>query len=172
MKKSQTLFFIIILVQLILLGACNSGKKNLMQQNYAGVGIASPPAIVYKTKKDYDDKVPVTLSADKGKITAYPAPSDLLRGGQFTYPTKLNQAYLLDNRGISVNTAFLSFTYADYYNMDMVLNADRLMNYILDDDPFEEYYELGRRNDFANFGQEINAIIDQGKLAQYKNQIQ
>jgi hypothetical protein len=56
--------------------------------------------------------------------------------------------------------------------MDMVLSAERLMNYILDDDPFEEYYKIGRRNEFKNPEGEINVIIDQGKLEQYKNLIQ
>ena len=73
---------------------------------------SSAPALLYKTKGDYADLVPVTLSEDRLSIVAYPAPSDL--AGHLPRPTALAQGYWLDNRGIGPNTAFLKLTYADY----------------------------------------------------------
>ena len=109
------------------------------------------------------------LSADKQKIVSYPAPTDIRRGADFTYPTKLHSGYLLDNRGIGINTAFLRFTYEDYYNMDNIPTADRLMEYIIDDNPFLELYQLGNRGEYTDIEQEINKIIDENKMKKFTN---
>lgn len=140
-----------------------------MNETNESMGMASPPAIVYKTRKDYYYNVPVQLSEDKQQIVSYPAQSDIRRGTTFTYPTKLTGGYLLDNRGISVNTAFLRFTYEDYYNMDLAPTAENLMNYIIDDDPFTEFYEVGRRYDYDDIESEINEIIRSGGLTKNTN---
>ncbi len=132
-------------------------------------GVPSPPAIVYKTKGDYSRQVPVILSADKKMVVSFPAQSDLRINGKFTYPDVLEHGYLLDNRGINQNTAFLKFTYEDYYNMDNIPTAERLLNYILDDDPFIEMYDFGRRGQFENAVEEINQIILSGKIPEKKS---
>lgn len=137
--------------------------------NNGSVGLASPPAIVYKTSKDYFKNVPVLLSDDKQKIVSFPAASDIRRSDGFVYPAKLHHGYLLDNRGIGLRTAFLRFTYEDYYNMDNIPNAARLMDYIIDDDPFIEYYVVGNRGNFGDIEREINEIIDNHKLNSFKN---
>jgi hypothetical protein len=150
--------------------SCSSTKNGTMNQNQSSVGIPSPPAIVYKTKADYFDKVPVTLSDDKTKVIAFPAQSDIRINNNFTYPTKLNDGYLLDNRGISSNTAFLKFSYDDYFTMDNVPTAESLMNYILDDRPFTEFYEIGKLGDYKNPIKELNALIDKEGLKKISNQ--
>lgn len=131
--------------------------------------VSSPPAVVYKTRENYYDKVPVTLSADGKTIIAYPARQDLMRGGEFAYPTRLNDDYLLDNRGISPNTAFLRFSYPDYYNMDNIPTAERLMNYLLDEKPFTEYYEVGRKGEFKDIIAELNRMITEKELQKLEN---
>ncbi len=168
MKKLIIFWALGILAGGAVLLSCSSSKKSGME-NKGKTGVASPPAMIYKTKKDYSKNVPVTLSADKQKVVSYPAQSDIRRGKDFSYPTKLAEGYLLDNRGIGPNTAFLRFTYEDYYNMDNVPTAERLMNYILDDDPFTELYEVGRRGDFENLEDEINEIITGNKLKKFNN---
>lgn len=142
-----------------------------MSQEIKPIGVPSPPAIVYKTKGDYAKQVPVILSPDNKMVVAFPAQSDLRINGEFTFPDVLEQGYLLDNRGINPNTAFLKFTYEDYYNMDNIPTADRLMNYILDDDPFLEMYDVGRRGQFKNATEEINQMIRSGKILEKKNLI-
>jgi hypothetical protein len=170
MKTHTFLLLSMILIGVVLF-SCSSSKNNTMNQNTGGSGISSPPAIVYKTKMDYYENVPVMLSADKKKIVSYPAQSDLKRGGEFTYPTKLKNGYLLDNRGIGLNTVFLRFSYADYFNMDNIPTADRLLNYILDDDPFVEFYEVGQRGDYTDIEAQINEIISKNQLKKFQNQI-
>lgn len=169
MKMKLSIRGLILLISGCLIVACSSQKKAGMNGNNQSMGMASPPAIVYKTKKDYYSHVPVQLSDNKQKIVSYPAQSDIRRGNTFSYPTKLTNGYLLDNRGISVNTGFLRFTYEDYYNMDLVLTAENLMNYVIDDDPFTEFYEVGRRYDYHDIESEINGIINNGGLKKYKN---
>lgn len=133
------------------------------------MGLSSPPAIVYKTKEDYSQLVPVILSADKKKIVSFPAQSDIRINDNFPYPDALEDGYWLDNRGISQHAAFLKFSYEDYYNMDNIPTAERLMNYIVDDDPFIEMFEVGRRGQFKNLVEDINQMIREGKLTEMKN---
>lgn len=168
MKKLIFLWVFSILAGGAVMLSCSSSKNSGMNNN-GKTGVASPPAMVYKTKKDYSKNVPVGLSEDKKRVVSYPAQSDIRKGKEFTYPTKLTDGYLLDNRGIGPNTAFLRFTYEDYYNMDNVPTAERLMNYILDDDPFTELYKVGNRGDFENIETEINELIESNKLKKLKN---
>jgi hypothetical protein len=169
MKKSQLFWILGILLGGALLASCSAAKKSGANQNDGNMGISSPPAVVYKTKKDYAKNVPVTLSEDGSSVVSYPAQSDIRKGDSFAYPTELSEGYLLDNRGISPNTAFLRFTYEDYYNMDNIPTAERLMDYIMDDAPFSEYYEVGLRGDYENIEKAMNEIIEGNKLKKYKN---
>ena len=171
MKNSGIYFPLITLILATLLLSCSSSKKN---QNHTktgndkqgAIGVPGPPVIVYKTKKDYFDHVPVTLSDDKSKIVSFPAPSDIKRNGEYTLPTRLSDGYLLDNRGISKNTAFLRFTYDDYYTMDNIPSAIRLMNYVIDDDPFIEMYNCGTKADFDNPVETLNLKIENGEISE------
>jgi hypothetical protein len=142
------------------------GKKS---GNHNQSMVSSPPVVVYKTRDNYFNKVPVTLSADGKTIVAYPAQTDLMREGKFSYPTLLDEEYLLDNRGITPNTAFLRFSYEDYYNMDNVPDARRLMNYILDDDPFTEFYQLEPMGNNIDLVEKINQMISEKKLQKFEN---
>jgi hypothetical protein len=89
--------------------------------------------------------------------------------GNFTYPDELVDGYLLDKRGINEHAAFLKFTYEDYYNMDNIPTAERLMNYILDDDPFIEIYDAGKKGQYKNIIDDLNTMILQGKIREMKN---
>jgi hypothetical protein len=174
MKKNSIFIIAILLATSCVLISCSSSRKNQTQtkkndDSRGTVGVPGPPVIVYKTKKDYYDHVPVTLSDDKSKVISYPAPSDIKRNGQYTLPSRLKDGYLLDNRGISKNTAFLRFTYEDYYTMDNIPTADRLMNYVIDDDPFTEMYDCGRKSDFDNLEEQLNREIENGEISEYKN---
>ncbi|MFG6382029.1 MAG: hypothetical protein K1V87_08010 [Muribaculum sp.] len=89
-----------------------------------------PRAVVYKTNGDFDDLVPITLSADKQAITSYPAPSDITPSQK---PVKLADGYLLDRRGININTAFTRYTYAEYASMKTAPSIDTLKAAIMPD---------------------------------------
>lgn len=66
--------------------------------------------VVYKTNGNWNEYVPVTLNPERTAVVSYPAPSDLVGAT----PVKLRDGFLLDRRGISTNTAFTRWTYAEY----------------------------------------------------------
>ena len=117
---------------------------------------ALPPIIVYKTTKDYSKNVAVTLSEDKKRIVAYPAPTDV---SERSYPTALQKGYWLDNRGISPNTAFLSITYEEYAKLKKTPSLDELYKMIVATDPIKKMYLCGRGTTHDGIISEMNALI-------------
>lgn len=137
------------------------------KQKATGTSSAGAPTVVYKTKADYNKYVPVTLSADKKEIVAYPAPKDVFYQGKLSYPVQLEKGYLLDNRGIGLHTAFLNISYEDYAKLTTVPALAELYKQILEKDPFTEIYNLGDRSRFKNEVEEINQIIKKGGLKKF-----
>ena len=132
-----------------------TGTKNPDEQNVSAV--ASPKVIVYKTKKDYSHNVPVILSDDKKTIVSYPHPKDVYYNGRLAYPTPLVDGYLLDNRGIGPNVAFLSYTYEEYCKLDKVPDINTLYKKIIDKDPITEMWLCGFRH---NYGSDISVKLN------------
>lgn len=130
--------------------------------------IAGPPTLIYKTRNNYNDKVPVLLSEDKKDIVSYPDPRDLKIADRFTYPTLLSQGYLLDNRGINKNVAFLKLSYEEYVALPAKPDRAALMNMILDNDPLTALYFCGSRKQYkeATIISQLNTIIDEQKITQ------
>ena len=158
MKKS--IFFGLILAVLISVNA-NPPTATKM------VGRPSPQAIVYKTKGDYSKYVPVTLSEDKSRIVSYPAPQDVFTNGKLALPTQLAHGFLLDNRGIGANSAFIKITYEEYAKLTQSPSPDELYKLIIDKEPFTEMYDLGPRSNFKE-DKVICNIIKKHKLKEYK----
>ena len=123
---------------------------------------SSAPALLYKTKGDYADLVPVTLSDDRRSIVAYPAPGDIT--GHLPRPTALAQGYWLDNRGIGPNTAFLKLTYADYAQLSAAPSLADMEALIMDRDPLTALCDCGPRSAYANPTADLNALITAGSL--------
>ncbi len=123
-----------------------------------------PPVIIYKTKSDYRDKVAVTLTEDKSKLSSFPAPSDVIQQGELALPIGLADGFLLDQRGINEQVAFLSMTYANYSHLAKTPAAGELMDMILDADPLVEMYHCGNSQAFTSIVDELNALILAGKL--------
>lgn len=123
---------------------------------------ATAPTLLYKTKADYHDLVPVTLSDDHRSIVAYPAPSDV--AGHRPQPTALAQGYWLDNRGIGPNVAFLKLTYADYAQLSSAPSLADLEAMIIDRDPLVALCDCGPRSTYANPAADLNALIINGRL--------
>ncbi len=148
----------------------NDTQKMEEQKEAVGGTIVqpSPPVIIYKTKNDYYNKVPVILSDDKSKITSYPGPSDLIRNKELALPIKLNDGYLLDVRGINQNVAFLDITYGAYTKAMRVYTVQQLYDMIIDKDPLLEMYDCGNKNKYKDEVMEINTVIDEGKLDSFK----
>jgi hypothetical protein len=126
--------------------------------------ITSPPCIVYKTRSDYSKNIPVLLSEDKTKIVSYPDVKDVYFNGELAYPTQLNDGFLLDNRGIGPNVAFLAVTYEQYSRLDKTPPATDLFNSILDKDPVLVMYQCGSRIQYKEIVIELNELISSGKI--------
>ena len=137
------------------------------KQASTGSTNTGPPTVVYKTKADYSKYVPVTLSADKESIVSYPGLTDIYYKNKLAYPSVLKSGYLLDNRGIGANTAFLKLTYEDYAKLNTVPPLTELYNFILDKDPCIEIYNLGDRSRFKDEVTNINKIISKGGLKKF-----
>jgi hypothetical protein len=70
------------------------------------------------------------------KVIAYPSQTDIIAGESFSYPTRLSNEFLLDNRGIGQHSAFLKLSYAEYAEMEDDMSAESLLLKIIDPDPF------------------------------------
>jgi len=117
-------------------------------------------ALIYKTKNDYSNLVPVLLSAAKTEIVSYPNPNDLKVGSRYQLPTFLVNGYLLDNRGIGKNVAFLKLTYQEYSELQNPPTLTELYNYIIDKDPLTELCDCGNKSKFTDIENQLNNLIE------------
>jgi hypothetical protein len=127
-----------------------------------------PFVIIYKTKKDYSENVPVTLNDDKTKITSYPGIKDIFYNGKLALPTKLNDGFLLDNRGINKDVAFLNMTYEEYSKLKEIPLIKDLMKMIIDKDPLTEMYNCGSRSQYKDIANDLNKIISDNQINRFK----
>lgn len=152
----QTILSIFIAV-FVLSSCC---KKNLPQTDKVNRDMNKqskpfPPTLIYKTKADYFNNVPVILNDDKTMIVSYPDIKDVYYKGELAYPVKLENSYLLDNRGINKNVAFLKYTYEQYSKLDKTPSIDDLFNSIIEKDPLSELFKCECARDTSD----INKII-------------
>jgi len=132
------------------------------------VATPGPPCIIYRTKADFSNLIPVELNAEKTQLTSFPDVADIYREGELAYPTPLSGGYLLDNRGIGPGVAFLKLTYEDYRKLDGTPTAAELMDNILERDPLTEMYQCGNRSQYTDLVTELNRKITSGRLAECK----
>ena len=165
---------ILIFFLSIVIFSCSNSKVNKSKQSETvdeSTTIktkAGPKAIIYKTNADYFNNVPITLSDDKSTIASFPGIKDIFYRGELAYPTKLNNGYLLDNRGIDDNVAFLKYTYEQYSTLGKTPTSEELFNNILDDDPLTEMYNCGSKFDYTDLVSELNEAIDNQKLVSFQ----
>lgn len=144
---------------------CAGTNKTLAQGPPAAAGPGSLPVIVYKTKKNYRQLVPVTLSEDKSKVVSYPDPADYATGVKRWLPVPLHKGYLLDKRGINRNVAFLKLTCKQYAKLKQAPSVDELYSMIADKDPLTAFCISGNRSNYpADPVKKLNAQIDKKKL--------
>lgn len=168
-------FVLVIFIISVLASSCktsnNSGSKDKQGKETPAVGVqvSSPPIIIYKTKKDYYDKVPVILNAGGTEITSYPAPGDVYYKGKLAYPGKLADGFLLDNRGIGPNVAFTDITYEAYSKLMSSPDPKTfLFSRIADKDPLLEMYDCGKKPNNKDVVDYLNGIITSGDLSRCK----
>jgi len=163
-------FYFFALIILIVLQGCKCKEKavqtsepeiELVKVEVGGTIIpaALQPTLVYKTNKDYSRNIPVIMNAEKTDIISYPAPSDVYFRGTLAYPTQLEDGYLLDNRGIGPNVAFLDYTYEIYATLKQAPDKETLLKRIIDKNPLMELWDCGPRNQGSNEIRDLNILI-------------
>lgn len=129
------------------------------------MAVTGPQALVYRTKEDHANHVPVLLSEDGSTIISYPAPSDLRSETGPPKPTDLGKGYLLDNRGIGASVAFLNMDYATYAALEQAPPLEELMGMITDKDPLKDLYSCGPRTRFTDIAAELSDMVKSDALA-------
>ena len=153
---------------LVLLNISCSPKKEIVQNNREKLLeqslVSEPPVLVYKTNRDYNNLVPILLSDDGKTIISYPHPNDLKVGSGYSLPTILSDGYLIDNRGIGRNVAFLSISYEEYSKLKNAPSIEEIYKLIIDKKPLVELCNCGTKANFINIEKEINYMIENNKL--------
>ena len=163
MIKNTLKTLVALLMSVTFLTSC-SKKVVFVSENFS----QNPPLVIYKTKANRDMNVPIRVMEDRKTIITYPDPTDVFTNGKLAYPTKLAKGYLLDNRGISLSSVFLSYDYATYSKLTNIPKEADLLKSIIDFDPFLEMYNCGYRYDYPNDVQAANDIIQNGLLKKCK----
>lgn len=164
--KHTKLFASLILISGILASCCTA-KKAETAKPIAGVGIPGPKVIIYKTTNDYSRLVPVILSDDKMSIASYPDIKDVFINGVLAYPTRLHDGFMLDNRGISANVAFIRLTYEEYSKLPATPTPVELLKMIVDKQPLTVMYNCGPRSAFNEVENELNTKIDASDFSSF-----
>jgi hypothetical protein len=154
--------YLIIVLLSVLAWSCHSKKKKAL--SFEPKYVPGANAIVYKTKANYNNLVAVTLSDDKSEIISYPHPTDVYKDSLVALPTVLNKGYLLDNRGINTNVAFLKITYKEYAQLSEAPSLKVMYDMIIDKDPISEMCNCGHKESIENIVEKINYLIDKNKL--------
>jgi len=151
-----------IFIALVLISTCCTSIKQANDMN------SLSPVIIYKTKSDYVNNIPVILNSTKDRIISYPAVSDIYINGILALPTKLKNGYLLDNRGINENVAFTSFTYKEYSQLEKTPSTDILFEQIIDKAPLIEFHRCNCKKSYKSYNKEIRKGFNNCKSKYYE----
>ena len=164
MKRAIAIILPLLAIALFTAGCCHS-KKSTQSLNSNSAG---PHAIIYQTRNDYSDNVPIILSDDRKSVESYPDVKDVYYQGKLAKPTVLHKGWLLDNRGINKNVAFINLSYEQYSQLKSTPTAEELLKMVIDKNPVTRMYDLGLRSDFQDIETEINQRIDAGNISEFK----
>jgi hypothetical protein len=147
---------------LILMGmsACQSSRQVPVSSGSSNL----QPVLVYKTKADYSQQVPVIMNESKTTIVSYPDPHDLRNADGLLTPIALKEGYWLDRKGINGNVAFLNMTYEAYAALNQAPSLEELEKLLLDRDPLTELCNYGNQVPTQEVVKELNKMIRKGTL--------
>jgi hypothetical protein len=148
MKKNAIFIFLSVFTTISFLSCkCHKNTTQGVVQNITpaqGVAKVTAPVIIYKTNEDFYKRVPVVLNDEKTDIISYPDIKDVYYNGELAYPTRLENGFLLDNRGIGKNVAFLTYTYEEYSKLAATPSKDELMSKIINKNPLIALYKCDK----------------------------
>ncbi|MBP5365268.1 MAG: hypothetical protein J6Y82_05030 [Bacteroidales bacterium] len=153
----------LVMLLSVLLVACKQQAELNNTLSVSSPVNALRPVVIYKTKGDYYYNVPITLSDDKQMIVSFPAPTDVKAGDVYLLPTKLAKGYLLDNRGIGINSVFTKYTYKEYSALTALLSLGELKQSIVDYEPIAELWISSSPSSISV--DEINSLINSKSLS-------
>ena len=132
-----------VVLALLIFAACGTRKQNKPMFKDTTMSSQLPALIIYKTKKDYSNLVPVILSSDKKQIIGYPDPIDVKNDSSYNYPTSLFNGYWIDNIGITVNTGFININLEDYSKLKEPPSIKEMTSKLVEVEPFLEIWNCG-----------------------------
>jgi len=147
-----------ILFVLVILSCLYSCSKKV-RINPGSAIQATVPFIIYKTKADYSQLVPVLLNPEKDKIVSYPAPTDLKNENGLLLPIALRDSFLFDQRGIGPNVAFTSYTYEQYSILEQAPSLTELENSLIDRDPLVTMYNCSACSEIRGDVRKMNRLV-------------
>lgn len=159
-------FSTIILISGTIVSCCSAKNAENMKSDQKSF-LPGPKAIIYQTKMDYSKQVPIILSDDKKSIESYPDVKDVYFNESLAYPTQLHKGYLLDNRGINANVAFIKLTYEEYSKLPKTPTPAELMKMFIDAQPIVSMYSCGLRSSYQDIGKELNMKIDSDDFSMF-----
>lgn len=158
MKKS-----VLFLMLIVFWAASCESTKDMSHIDFEGI-----PTVIYQMKKDYSALVPIILNEEKTKVVSYPAPKDMFHpNGELRVQQKLSNDFYLDQIGLTINSAFISYTIEDYSRMMIPPSTDSLFKLVIADDPFKKMYNLGNRKQYLEEAK-VDEIVSSGDYKHYK----
>ncbi len=163
MSRNQ-LVIVVTIIFFFLISSCKNQQNIPIVEKHDTIQMNSiralSPITIYKTRANYDKYIPVMLSNDKKDIVSFPDVKDVYFKGKLAYPTPLAKGYLLDNRGIGKNVAFLKYTYEEYSKLAETPTKEIMMSMLLETNPLIELYNCNKIS--SNDIEEINKFIEKG----------
>jgi hypothetical protein len=147
--------------------------------NIMGLGcepVPPDPGIsIYKTRGDYYDLVTIGMKGDKIFRSGYASESSkfIFTNNDTVYKNRarLINGYVLDSESSNEYDVFLSLTFKEYMKraaQNETLSENYLRNYIIDKEPYTEYYRSNRTVSFSISDTAfINQLIRNGELRKF-----
>ena len=114
------------------------------------------PVVIYKTSSDFSNFIPIGMNETKSKIVSYPGISDVSDNKR---PILLDNGYLFDRFGLSVNSVYTSYTYEEYKDLPKQPSLKDLQARIIEKKPFTEMY-IYNKSTFSI--EELNQEVSNG----------
>lgn len=97
-----------------------------------------PKATAFKINGPYADKVAVTVAAD-GRLSYYPSPSDISASST---PEYIGDGWWLNRQGLSENSVFTSWTFAEYAALPTTPSPSEIKAHIIPGSAVVEFQHL------------------------------
>lgn len=159
-NRRNTLIILLLITSLVTL-SCNTPKKQQLTPKDAGASLqVVQKTIIYKTTDNFTKYVPVTLDNSKQHLLSYPDPTDLRIESEFMTPQLLAGGYVLDRRGITINSVFTNYTYEEYSKLKTAPAPNEILNNLKEKNPISELYQCPLTKDTAILNQWIHEGIE------------